>query len=51
MNQSFIVDMGDMSNGNESYRVYATFRDPNAVLMVSDKLSLLAWWKFERDIS
>jgi len=46
------VSTNDLSNGDGTYRVYATFRDPDGDALVCDDESLLeAWYEFEVDTS
>ena len=45
-----LVITSDHTHGDGTYRVYATFRDPDGDALVCDDESLLeAWYEFEVD--
>ena len=46
------VTTSNLVNGDGTYRVYASFRDPDGdVLICDDEYLLEAWWEFEVDTS
>jgi len=47
-----LVDTSDLTNGDGTYRVYATFRDPDGdALVCDDETALEAWYEFEVNTS